>query len=177
MVVDKGPVTSEEILAALRDVQDPEAPVSIVDLGLVSSCGNAPDGAIEVELVPTRAGCPAREFIRFLVEKRLKVAFGDRPVRCRWVDAATWSTERITEEGRQQLREHGVAVPERDERGSPLVRCPYCGSARAHQESAYGASVCRSIWYCESCRSPFEVMRWLGSETNAPDQAWRSGHG
>ncbi len=155
------PLSREQILAVLRDVEDPEAPVSIVDLGLVANCGTATDGAIEVELIPTRAGCPAREFIRFLVEKRLKVAFGERQVRCRWLDAAAWSTERISPEGRRRLREYGIAVPELDSDGRRRLRCPYCDSANVRQESPFGTSVCRAIWYCDSCRNPFEEMRWL----------------
>ncbi len=175
MDADNEPLSSEQILAVLRDVEDPEAPVSIVDLGLVVNCGTAADGAIEVELIPTRAGCPAREFIRLLVEKRLKVAFGERPVRCRWLDAAAWSTGRISPEGRRRLREYGIAVPELDSYGRRWLRCPYCDSVNVRQDSPFGASVCRAIWYCDSCRNPFEEMRWLeeGIARHFPQQEVR----
>jgi ring-1,2-phenylacetyl-CoA epoxidase subunit PaaD len=163
--------TREAILAALQDVQDPEAPISIVDLGLVANCGLSQDGAIEVDLLPTRSGCPAREFIRFLVTKRLRVAFGDRQVRCRWLGADAWSTDRITERGRRQLREYGIAVPELRPDGRRRVRCPYCESTRVRRESAFGASVCRALWYCNSCRTPFEEMRWLSGNADIAGQS------
>lgn len=158
--------TAEQLVEVLRTVEDPEAPVNIVDLGLLERCEVAADGWVEVDLLPTRSSCPAREYLRSLVVQRIQEQFDVPGVRCRWV-AGRWSVERLTPEGRKALQQFGVAVPERDRATSQIVvECPYCGSRRVRREARFGTSVCRSIWYCEGCRNPFEEMRWM-----QPDEA------
>ncbi len=156
-----------DVLDALRTVEDPEAPISIVDLGLVEACRVGPDGSVEVDLVPTRSSCPAKEFIAARVVERITAAFAGRRVQVRWLPGAVWSTTRIRETGGRALRELGIAVPVRDEHGRTTTCCPYCGSDRVTRDARFGASVCRAIWYCAGCRNPFEEMRWTDAGPEA----------
>jgi ring-1,2-phenylacetyl-CoA epoxidase subunit PaaD len=64
-----------------------------------------------------------------------------------------WSTERITEPGKEGLRRFGIAPPD------DVVRCPRCGSEQVLAENLFGPTRCRAIYYCRACRSPFEAFK------------------
>jgi ring-1,2-phenylacetyl-CoA epoxidase subunit PaaD len=147
-------VTVAAILSALADVADPEIPaISIVDLGIVHRVAIGPDGGIAVELLPTFVGCPAIEAIRAAVHARL-ATFG-RPVDVALTFEVPWTSERISPTGRRQLRESGFAPP-----AEPAdVHCPYCDSANVAMDSAFGPTLCRSLFYCRACRQPFESFK------------------
>lgn len=157
-------VDPDLVRAALRDVSDPEIPaVSIIDLGIVNEVTVSPDG-IEVILLPTFVGCPALELIRGAVEARLAV-FG-RPVEARFDYRVPWTSDRISTEGREQLRASGFAPPGQSEPDVPLlvqlarpVACPNCGSQRTVLENAFGPGQCRAIYHCTACRQPFEAFK------------------
>ena len=139
---------------ALRKVMDPEIPVvSVVDLGMVERVLVEREG-IRVELLPTFVGCPALDLIRDSVEQRL-AAFG-RPVAVEFRRHVPWTSDRITEEGRDKLRRSGFAPPT-PELGD--TRCPYCGSANVALENLFGPTQCRSLFYCRGCRQPFEGFK------------------
>lgn len=152
--------TQDAVLAALREVPDPELPmVSIVDLGMVGAIEVAPapptgDGAIHVELLPTFIGCPALELIRSAVETRL-AAFGTR-VQVVTVFRPPWTTDRISPAALRALAGAGIAAPTD---GTDPASCPWCGSARTVMDSAFGPTQCRSLHYCRDCRQPFEALR------------------
>jgi ring-1,2-phenylacetyl-CoA epoxidase subunit PaaD len=142
------------IRAALADVTDPEIPaISIVDLGIVHRAEVGPDGAINVELLPTFVGCPAIEVVKSAVRDRLQ-AFG-RPVEVEVSFEVPWTSDRISEEGREQLRRSGFAPPG----DLAAVHCPYCDSARVAMDSLFGPTLCRSLFYCRDCRQPFEAFK------------------
>ena len=162
---------------ALRDVPDPEMPISIVDLGLVktitiSSLGETPR-RIDVELLPTFTGCPALDMIRDLVVKRLREIPGVADAGVTFTFDPPWSVDRITDQGRASLKEHGVTVPPRGAGGHltrpagrdtiPLltsaVPCPFCASPRTRLDSPFGPTRCRMIFYCDACRNTFEHMK------------------
>ena len=97
------------LLEALREVDDPEMPVNIVDLGLVY--GVRRDGAVaEVDITFTAMGCPATEFILDDVRERLLREPGVREVRVNIVWSPPWSSARLTQEGRDALEMWGIAV-------------------------------------------------------------------
>ena len=156
----------------LATVPDPEIPVcSIVDLGMVERV-EAGDHGIEVDLLPTFVGCPAKDIIGQEVERSVREVAGDRDVRVRFVLRPPWTTDRITEEGKAALREFGIA-PHWDRGSGPVVvplmkpgsgiRCPYCGSTQTLQESSFGATPCRAQHYCSACRNPFEGFKEKGA--------------
>jgi ring-1,2-phenylacetyl-CoA epoxidase subunit PaaD len=143
------------VRAALHDVHDPEIPtVSVVDLGVVGDVQTAP-GRVRVELLPTFTGCPALEVMRASVEERLADFADDVAVEISFSPA--WTTDRITETGRLQLRSAGFAPPSDDE--SEAATCPFCGSRNTSLDNAFGPTLCRAIYHCNDCRQPFEQFK------------------
>ena len=158
-----GVLTPEAVWEALAEVPDPEIPVvSVVDLGLVHTVEL--DGErLRVELLPTFVGCPALEVIRASVAERLA---GMAPrVEVEMTFAVPWTSDRITADGRRKLRESGFAPPG----GSrplfatipvrPSATCPWCGSADTTLENLFGPTLCRTVFWCNRCRQPFEQFK------------------
>jgi metal-sulfur cluster biosynthetic enzyme len=94
---------------ALAEVQDPEMPVNLVDLGVIYGIAES-DGVVEVELTFTAMGCPASEFILEDVRDRLLREDGVRDVRINVVWNPPWTAARLTQEGRDALEAWGLAV-------------------------------------------------------------------
>ena len=160
-------VTAAEVWSALAEVPDPEIPViSLVDLGVVREV-EVDGGRVRVEFTPTFLGCPAQEVMRAQLADAVR-ALGAEPQ----IDVVlddSWSTDRITPEGRRKLEESGFAPPQpRAATGPTLVqldtqsfRCPYCGSTDTRLENIFGPTPCRSIRYCRDCRQPFEQFKTI----------------
>jgi metal-sulfur cluster biosynthetic enzyme len=100
---------AEELLDALRDVDDPEMPVNIVDLGIVYGV-RRDGGRVTVDLTFTAMGCPASEFILEDVRERLLRENGVTEVAINIVWDPPWSAKRMTQAGRDALELWGVAV-------------------------------------------------------------------
>jgi ring-1,2-phenylacetyl-CoA epoxidase subunit PaaD len=130
--------------------------------------------AVEVDLLPTFAGCPALDVIRQDVERALAPVAGDRQVAVRFVYSPPWTSDRITPEGREALRAYGLTPPGHGPVFLPLASltadrhaatCPFCGSDDTVLESAFGPTLCRSTHFCRACRNPFEAFKPKGSTT------------
>jgi ring-1,2-phenylacetyl-CoA epoxidase subunit PaaD len=148
-------VTEDRVRAILEGVHDPEIPtVSIVDLGLIHAIEVA-DDRITVELLPTFVACPALDVIRAAVGDSLAAI--DRPVQVDFTFEVPWTTDRLTARGRAGLAAAGIAPPA----DVADVRCPYCGSDHVAMNSAFGPTLCRSLWYCRDCRQPFEGFKTI----------------
>jgi len=100
---------SERLWAALSEVQDPEMPVNLVDLGVIYAIAER-DGIVDVDLTFTAMGCPASEFILDDVRERLLREQGVREVRINIVWNPPWTAARLTQEGRDALEAWGLAV-------------------------------------------------------------------
>ncbi len=100
---------SERLWAALAEVQDPEMPVNLVDLGVIYDIAEQ-DGVVEVDLTFTAMGCPASDFILDDVRERLLLEDGVREVRVNVVWDPPWTTARMTQAGRDALEAWGLAV-------------------------------------------------------------------
>lgn len=105
-----GSLTEDDIWAALRDVEDPELPISVVDLGLVQGVSLA-DGHVDVAMTLTYTGCPAREIILRMVERRLELLDGVESAEAELDYTEPWSPEDMTDQGRKQLGDAGFACP------------------------------------------------------------------
>lgn len=95
--------------AALAEVQDPEMPVNLVDLGVIYGVSEE-NGVVDVDLTFTAMGCPASEFIVGDVRERLLQEPGVREVRVNVVWDPPWTAARMTEAGRDALESWGLAV-------------------------------------------------------------------
>jgi len=100
---------TQRLWDALSEVQDPEMPVNLVDLGVIYGIAEH-DGLVEVDLTFTAMGCPASEFILEDVRERLLRETGVREVRVNVVWDPPWTVARMTEAGRDALESWGLAV-------------------------------------------------------------------
>jgi metal-sulfur cluster biosynthetic enzyme len=100
---------TERLWAALAEVQDPEMPINLVDLGVIYSIDEQ-DGVVEVDLTFTAMGCPASDFILEDVRERLMREDGIREVRVNVVWDPPWTSARMTQAGRDALEAWGLAV-------------------------------------------------------------------
>ena len=153
--------------AAAAAVPDPEIPVvTLEDLGILRGVARRDDGHIVVKLTPTYTGCPATLPIRLDVETAL-LAAGIGDARVEIVLSPPWTTDDITEAGREKLRAYGIAPPPlRSSKRQPLfgtdaVACPRCGSTHTSRISEFGSTPCKALWRCDDCREPFDVFKCL----------------
>jgi len=160
-------VTADDVWAALAEIPDPEIPdLSLVDLGVIKSV--TVDGPrVRVEFTPTFMGCPALERMQVEMAAAIERVGGSAEIDVVLDDS--WSTDRITPEGREKLRRAGFAPPaprpagklELVELQRGAFRCPYCSSTDTKLENIFGPTPCRSIRYCKSCRQPFEQFKTI----------------
>ncbi len=95
---------------ALREVEDPELCISIVDMGLIVAVKLGDDGVARIRLTYTAMGCPATEMIEGDIHARLMRVEGVRTVEVEVVWEPVWTKQRLTAEGRDALLVSGVAV-------------------------------------------------------------------
>lgn len=148
---------------AAASVVDPEIPVlTIADLGVLREV--ALDGDhVEVAITPTYSGCPAMNMIALEIELALERAGFNRP-KIRTVLSPAWTTDWMSEEGRQKLRAYGIAPPQASSSrralfGEQAVACPQCGSESTELLSEFGSTSCKALWRCKSCREPFDYFK------------------
>ena len=140
------------IFAVLDQVPDPEIPVlSITDLGIVRGVADAPP---RVLVTPTSTGCPATIAIEASIREALDKAGFDE-VGIERVLFPPWTTDWITERGRQRLKAYGIAPPD----PSATAECPQCGSTDTEEVSRFGATPCKAQWRCKSCLEPFDRFK------------------
>jgi ring-1,2-phenylacetyl-CoA epoxidase subunit PaaD len=157
----------DAVWRALAEIPDPEIPVvSIVDLGVVSDVRVEAEH-VDVDFTPTFMGCPALEVMCSQMEDAIRALGGEPEVHVVLDDS--WSTDRITPEGRDKLRAAGFAPPAPRSAGTPTLlqlergsfRCPWCGSSDTKLENLFGPTPCRSLRYCNACRQPFEQFKTI----------------
>ncbi|UUP16178.1 Putative 1,2-phenylacetyl-CoA epoxidase, subunit D [Nitratireductor thuwali] len=150
---------------AAASVVDPEIPVvTIEDLGILRSVEVDGDTAI-ARLTPTYTGCPAVLAIELAVEAALRDA-GFEP-RVERVVSPAWTTDWITPEGREKLRDYGIAPPAKASNsiralfGETEVACPRCGSGETARISEFGSTACKALYRCEACHEPFDYFKCI----------------
>ncbi|MBW8318854.1 MAG: phenylacetate-CoA oxygenase subunit PaaJ [Arenimonas sp.] len=164
----------EEVWRWLGEVPDPEIPViSLTDLGIIRDV--AWDGdTLVVAVTPTYSGCPATTVINLDIEAALR-ARGIDKLRLERRLSPAWTSDWITAEGRDKLREYGIAPPidgtAADGRlmaragrlaGSNLaVACPRCGSTRTEKVSQFGSTPCKASYRCSDCLEPFDYFKCI----------------
>ena len=159
--------TPGEVWEALAEIPDPEIPViSIVDLGVVKDV-RVEGELVDVDFTPTFMGCPALDAMRAQMEDAIRALGAEPNVNVILDDS--WSTDRISPEGREKLRAAGFAPPAPRSVGPPTLvqlergtfRCPWCGSTDTKLENVFGPTPCRSLRYCNACRQPFEQFKTI----------------
>ncbi len=102
-------MSTDTLWAALKQVLDPEFPISLVDLGIIYDIRRA-DRIVEVDLTFTATACPCMEFIRSDIRERLLQEEDVDEVRINEIWDPPWSSDRMTAEGKAVLRRFGVAA-------------------------------------------------------------------
>ncbi|MEK6573073.1 MAG: 1,2-phenylacetyl-CoA epoxidase subunit PaaD [Chloroflexota bacterium] len=156
-------LTAEQIWRALDDVKDPEIPVvSVVEMGIVRDVAVS-DGKVTVTMTPTFSGCPALHVMKADIEKRVR-ELGADDVEVKVTITPPWTSDWITEEARAKLKAFGLAPPPRHGGNTEIffldvATCPYCGSNDTSIKNTFGPTLCRTIYYCNSCQQPFEQFK------------------
>ena len=152
-------------MAWLGDVPDPEIPVlAITDLGIVRGVTIQDD--VIVELTPTYSGCPATEVIEQSVLDALH-GHGLENVTIKRVLSPPWTTDWISEEGREKLRKYGIAPPATGGSKRALlhrnrnIACPQCASLNTSVVSEFGSTACKASYKCNDCLEPFEYFKCI----------------
>lgn len=147
-------------------VVDPEIPVlTIEDLGILRDVRVADDVA-EVTITPTYSGCPAMDAIRDDLERALTDA-GYRAVRVHLTLSPAWTTDWMSEAGKQKLQKYGIAPPSGRSRvagAGPIavqlaVKCPHCNSLNTRELSHFGSTSCKALHECRDCLEPFDYFK------------------
>ena len=155
----------ERAHAAAASVPDPEIPVvTVEDLGILRKV-RVEDGVATAELTPTYSGCPAVLAIELAVEAALREAGFD--ARIERVMEPAWTTDWITEAGREKLRAYGIAPPEKAAGsvralfGETVVTCPRCGARESEKISEFGSTACKAQYRCRACLEPFDYFKCI----------------
>jgi ring-1,2-phenylacetyl-CoA epoxidase subunit PaaD len=150
-------------------VVDPEIPVlSIADLGILRDVAVAGDH-VKVTITPTYSGCPAMDAIR----DDVKTAFakeGYQDVEVDLVLSPAWTTDWMTDAGKQKLQEYGIAPPTGKSHAArhagPIrltmaVKCPQCSSLNTKELTRFGSTSCKALYVCQDCKEPFDYFKVL----------------
>lgn len=146
----------------LSTVVDPEIPVlTLADLGVIREVQCDKDG-VEITITPTYAGCPAMQTMRADIESVLQEA-GYRNVTVRQCLSPAWTTDWMSESGREKLRAYGIAPPLKSSCGKATghIECPQCNSAKVKRISEFGSTACKAFYQCRDCLEPFDYFKCL----------------
>lgn len=160
------PHIEHHLRTILETVSDPEIPVlSVLDLGVIREAVEK-DGIVYVKLTPTYSGCPAMD----VMADDIKAAFQKegKEAKVTLVLSPAWSTDWISEAGKQKMEAYGIAAPleaSADKEAllgeKKLVKCPQCGSTNTHMVSQFGSTACKALFQCDDCQEPFDYFKCL----------------
>ena len=169
-------ISVDQVWDWLGEVPDPEIPVlSVVDLGIVRAVELQDDECI-VTITPTYSGCPAMAVISEAVTAALH-AHGIANVRLVNQLSPAWTTDWMSESGKEKLKGYGIAPPaqqvvdisalttgvKRRHATSTApklqVACPNCGSSNTVVTSQFGSTPCKALYKCVDCLEPFDYFK------------------
>ena len=154
------------IYTYLQEICDPEIPVlSIVDLGMISDAKMV-DDVLEIIITPTYTGCPAVDMIAATIKMDLQ-SRGFQKVNVTQAISPAWTTDWMTETGKQKLKAYGIAPPNPKQQvckqelfvQDEAVQCPRCDSWHTHRISEFGSTACKALYQCEDCMEPFDYFK------------------
>lgn len=169
MILEKN-ISTEKIWQILEQVTDPEIPVlSIVDLGIVREVTLSPSPlvekgqVVEVIITPTYSGCPAMDMIAINIKMEL-LQNGFTDVKITQQLSPAWTTDWMTEKGKEKLKEYGIAPPvgkvmDQQFLEQLKVECPQCHSKNTKLLSEFGSTSCKALYQCQDCKEPFDYFK------------------
>lgn len=158
-----GNITKEELWKLMETVYDPEIPVlSVIDLGIVRDI-NIHEGEIQIIITPTYSGCPAMDVIAMNIRMAL-VKEGFTSIKISYQLSPAWTTDWMTEAGKQKLKSYGIAPPsaktfDKNYLEHLVVECPLCRSKNTKLISQFGSTACKALYQCLDCQEPFDYFK------------------
>jgi ring-1,2-phenylacetyl-CoA epoxidase subunit PaaD len=158
-------IAEKRIWKILEKVTDPEIPVlSVVDLGIIREIKVKDE--IEIIITPTYSGCPAMDVIAMNIRMQLLYEGYTNP-KIILVLSPAWTTDWMTEQGKQKLKEYGIAPPNPKQQvcseklfaADEAVQCPHCDSHHTHRVSEFGSTACKALYVCDDCKEPFDYFK------------------
>lgn len=155
----------KKIWQILENVTDPEVPVlSVIDLGIIRDV-KFNDIETEITITPTYSGCPAMDVISMNIKIAL-LSHGYKNVKVNQVLSPAWTTDWMSEEGKQKLKKFGIAPPNPKQQvcredlfADETVQCPHCHSYHSHRISEFGSTACKALYQCDDCKEPFDYFK------------------
>jgi len=165
-------ISTQKIWSILEEVVDTEVPVlSIVDLGIVRSVitkeklETGKPGTTEIIITPTYSGCPAMDVIRIQIRLTL-LLHGYENIQVTTVLSPAWTTDWMSEAGKQKLKAYGIAPPNPSQQvcntrlfAEEAIQCPLCNSYNTRRVSEFGSTACKSLHQCNDCHEPFDYFK------------------
>jgi len=125
---------------------------------------NLNEDEIEIVVTPTYSGCPAASMINMAIRMKL-IEKGFNNIKLTNRLSPAWTTDWMTEEGKQKLKAYGIAPPVYSKNNDELfsktdeVECPLCGSKHTHLVSQFGSTACKALYQCDDCKEPFDYFK------------------
>ncbi len=173
-VVTENRRQEQVIWQLLQQVNDPEVPVlSVIDLGIIrhvevtsplsKSLGEG--WGVRLTITPTYSGCPAMDVISMDIRLKL-IEHGYRNVVIQQQLSPAWTTDWMSEEGKQKLKQFGIAPPNPKQQfcssemfQQEAVQCPRCQSYHTEVISQFASTACKAMYKCLDCKEPFDYFK------------------
>ncbi len=155
-------ITVNRIWKLMEEVYDPEIPVlSVIDLGIIRDIKN--NNEVEIFITPTYSGCPAMDVIAMNIRMCL-LQNGFEKIKITQQLSPAWTTDWMTEEGKQKLKAYGIAPPkgksfDKNYLEDLQIECPLCHSTNTILISQFGSTSCKALYQCKDCLEPFDYFK------------------
>ena len=167
-IVMQGVINTEEqkIWKLLEEVSDPEVPVlSVIDLGIIREV-KIREEEVEIVITPTYSGCPAMDMISMNIKLAL-IEHGYRKLKITSVLSPAWTTDWMSEPGKERLKAYGIAPPNSKQAvcdtklfaEEEAIQCPLCNSYHTKRISEFGSTACKALYQCQDCKEPFDYFK------------------
>lgn len=150
----------------LSDIPDPEIPVlTLADLGIIREISIEGKKPV-ITITPTYIGCPAMKVFEDDIIQKLKDN-GYRDVEVKKSLSPAWTTDWMSESGRNKLRAYGICPPLGTsdktylQREKKSITCPRCASQNTEMISSFGSTPCKSLYKCLDCKEPFDYFKCI----------------
>jgi ring-1,2-phenylacetyl-CoA epoxidase subunit PaaD len=156
-------ISTDKLWQILEKISDPEIPVlSIVDLGIVRDV-TINENNVEIFITPTYSGCPAMDMIAMNIRMEL-LQQGFTDIKITQQLSPAWTTDWMTENGKNKLKEYGIAPPvgkiiDLQFLESLKVECPQCHSKNTKLLSEFASTSCKALYQCQDCKEPFDYFK------------------
>ena len=170
---DTTPAEIKDIIwQILESVPDPEVPViSVIDLGVVRNIEvdpTPPSGGrgVTIFVTPTYTGCPAMDVMKMNIRMVL-MQHGFANIKIIQVLSPAWTTDWMSELGKQKLKAYGIAPPHYKQavctpdafQQEEAIQCPLCNSYHTRLISQFGSTACKALYQCNDCKEPFDYFK------------------